>query len=195
MRLCLARHAVRGVHRGAKDVAVLKHDGAEVAANPDRHGLAVDLELRMSGNLLLHLRCSVERVVRGGEGRHDLITHRLDHRPLALLGRTSHHIDADGDHVPRAQVAHQLIEPGGADHVGKQYGEFYIFAHVIQANGKRRSLIIRERPIAASCLIELIKLPGAPVAALRQSAGICACAQPLSAVTQSKPEAGLFRNA
>ena len=81
---------------------------------------------------MLHLRGGVERVVGGREGRHDLIAHGLDDGALALLGGAAHDIDADRDHVARAQVAHDVVQPGRADDVGKQDGEFDIFAHAIR---------------------------------------------------------------
>ncbi len=86
-------------------------------------------ELRMAGDLLLHLRGGVERLVGVGEGRHDLIAHGLDDRALVLLGRGSHDIDADGHHVPGPQVAHQLIEPCGTHDVSEQNGQLDIFSH------------------------------------------------------------------
>ncbi len=61
--LGLARHAVRGVHRGAEHVARLDHDRAEVAADPDRDLLALDLEVRVAGDGRLHLDRGVDRRV------------------------------------------------------------------------------------------------------------------------------------
>ena len=105
--------------------------GPEMAADADRHRLAVDLELRVVGDLLLHLRGGIQRIVGGGEGGHDLIAHRLDDRAVVLFGGAAHHVDADGDHVARAQVAHQLVETGRADDVGEQNGELGVFAHAV----------------------------------------------------------------
>ena len=61
--LGLARHAIRRMHRGAEDVARLNYDGAEMAADPDRDLLALDLEVRMTGDCRLHLDRSVDRRV------------------------------------------------------------------------------------------------------------------------------------
>ena len=131
--LGLARHAVRGVHRGAEHVAVLEHHRPEMAADADRHRLAIYLELGMLGDLLLHLRGGIQGVVRGGEGRHDLIAHGLDDGAVIFFGGAAHDFDADGDHVARAQVAHQLVQTGRADDVGEQYGELGVFAHAVHA--------------------------------------------------------------
>ena len=117
------------MHGGAEHVAVLEHHRTEVAADADRDRLAVDLELGVAGDLLLHLRRGVECLVGAGEGRHDLIAHGLDDRALALLGGAAHDVDADGDHVARAQVAHRVVQPGRADDVGKQNREFDVFSH------------------------------------------------------------------
>lgn len=48
---------------------------------------------------------------------------------LVLLGGAAHAVDADRDHVTRAQVPHQLIEPGRADDVGKENGKLDVFSH------------------------------------------------------------------
>src|SRR5262249_16763306 len=105
------------------------------AADANRYRLTVDLELGMGGNLLLHLGSRVQGVIRARKGRHDLIAHGLDDGSVPLLSRAPHDVDADRDHIACAQVAHQLIEPGRADHVGEQNCEFDILAHVFQANG------------------------------------------------------------
>ena len=86
--------------------------------------LLVDLERGMQGDLLLHLRGGVQRIVGRREGRHDLIAHGLDDGAAVLLGGRAHHLDADADHVAGAQIAQQFIQLGAADHVGKHDREF-----------------------------------------------------------------------
>ena len=54
-RLGLAGHAIGGVHAGAEHIARLEHDGTKVAADADRHRLALHLEFGVRGDLLLHL--------------------------------------------------------------------------------------------------------------------------------------------
>ncbi len=108
-------------------------------ANRDR--LAVHLELRMLGDLLLHLRGGIQGVVGSGEGRHDLIAHGLDDRAVILFGGAAHHVDADRDHIARAQVAHELIKTGRADHVGEQYGELGVFAHAVTPRSEPRRIL------------------------------------------------------
>jgi len=129
-RLGLTGHAVGGVHGGAEDVAVLAHHRAEVAADPDGDRLLLDFEARVQRDLLLHLGGGVQGIVRRGKGRHDLIAHGLDDGAAVLLGRPAHHLDADPDHVARAQVAKQLVQLGTADDVGKDDGEFDFLSHV-----------------------------------------------------------------
>ncbi len=121
---------------GAEHIPVLEHHRAEVAADPDRDRLTIDLELGVRGNLLLHLGSGVEGIVGTRERRHDLVTHGLDDGPVPLFGRASHHIDANSHHIACAQIPHELVEPGGTDDVGEQNGEFNILAHVLQANGR-----------------------------------------------------------
>ena len=125
----LAGHAVGGVHGGAENIAVLQHHRAEVAADANGDGLLVDFELRVQGDLLLHLGRGIQRIVGGREGRHDLIAHGFDDRAVILVGCGPHHIDADADHVACAQIPQQFIELGAADHIGEYDGDFYFFAH------------------------------------------------------------------
>ena len=81
-------------------------------------------------DLLLHLRGGVQGIVRGREGRHDLIAHGLDDRAVFWSVAAAHHLDADSHHVARAQVAKQFIQLGAADDVGKYDGEFDFLSHV-----------------------------------------------------------------
>jgi hypothetical protein len=127
--LGLAGHAVRGMHGGAEDVAVLEHDRAEVPADADRDGLPLDLELLMDADVVLHAAGSIERVVGRGERGHDLVADRLDHRSVVLLGRGTHDLDTGQDHIPGAQVAHDLVDTRAAHHIGEQDGEFDVFSH------------------------------------------------------------------
>ena len=117
--LGLAGHAVGRMHRRAENVPAFEHHGPKMAADPDRHHLAFNLELGVGGDELLHLRRRIQRLVRARKARHDLIAHGLDHRAMALLGGAAHDIDAGGNHIARAQISHQLIEPGRADDIGK----------------------------------------------------------------------------
>ena len=108
--------------RGAEDVAVLEHDRPEVTADADRDGLAFDLQFRVDADIVLHAARRVQRVVRRGEGRHDLIADRLDDGAVILLGRGTHDLNAGQHHVTRTQVAHDLVDSGAADHIGEQDG-------------------------------------------------------------------------
>jgi hypothetical protein len=83
----------------------------------------------MDADVVLHAAGRVERVVRRGERRHDLVADGLDHRSVVLLGRGPHDLDAGQDHVPGAQVAHDLVDARTAHHIGEQDGEFYVFSH------------------------------------------------------------------
>src|SRR6202042_2935956 len=108
-------HAVRGVHRGSKYIPVLEHHRTEVAADADRNRLLVDFELRMRNDLPLHLRGGIQRIVGGGEGRHDLIAHGFDDGTVVLLGGDAHDVDADSNHVACAYISQQLVQLGAAD--------------------------------------------------------------------------------
>jgi hypothetical protein len=120
------------VHGGSKDVPVLEHHGAEMAADTDGNRLTVDLELGMGGDLLLHLRGGVQGLVGRWKGRHDLVAHGLDDGAVALLSRAAHHVNTNGHHIAGAQVPHQLIEPCRPDDVGEQNGELDILAHYLR---------------------------------------------------------------
>ena len=91
--------------------------------------LALDPQLGVRGDLLLHLSGRVQRIIRARKGGHDLIADGLDHGAVVLLGGLAHHIDAGGDHVARAQVAHGFEQARRADHVGKQDRKLDVFAH------------------------------------------------------------------
>src|SRR2546430_1857701 len=126
------------MYGGAEHVAIFEHHRTVMAADADGDRLSVDLQLRVRGDLLLHLRRGVQRGVGARKGGHDLIAHGLDDRALALLGGSAHHVDADRHHVAGAQVTHGVVKPGRSDDVGKQDGEFDILAHECV-------MIIRER--------------------------------------------------
>ncbi len=100
-----------------------------MAADADGDRLAVDIELRVRRDLLLHLCGGVQRRVRGRKGGHHLVAHGLDDRALALLGGAAHHVDADRHHVAGPQIAHGVVQPGRSDDVGEQYREFDVLAH------------------------------------------------------------------
>ena len=118
------------MHGGAEDIPVLQHHGAEIASDPDRHRLFVDFQRGVSGDLHLHLRGGIQGIVCGWEGRHDFIAHGLDDRTVVLLGRRTHHIDADAHHVARAQITQELVQLGAADDIGKYDREFEFFTHL-----------------------------------------------------------------
>ena len=76
------------------------------------------------------MRGGIQGIVGRGERRHDFIAHGLDDRAVVLLGRRTHHIDADADHVACAQIAQELVQLGAADDIGKYDREFEFFTHV-----------------------------------------------------------------
>src|SRR6202041_895816 len=49
---------------------------------------------------------------------------------VILLGGEPHHIDANPDHVPCAQISQLFIQLGTADDIREHYREFDFFAHV-----------------------------------------------------------------
>ena len=135
--LGLARHAVRRVYRGAENVAGLDHDRAEMAADPDRDLLALDLEIRVAGDRRLHLDRGIDRGVAVCERRHDLVAHGLDHGAAVLLGRAAHDLDADRDLVARRNVAQDFEQPRAADDVGEENCEFLVLPHAGPASPTR----------------------------------------------------------
>ena len=118
------------MHAGSENIARLEHDRSKVA--PDAYGdrLTLGLEFRVRGNLFLHLTGGVERIIGRREGRHDFIADGLDHGPVVVLGRGTHHVDADRDHRARPLIAQVIEQAGRADYVGKYNGEFDILDHV-----------------------------------------------------------------
>ena len=67
------------------------------------------------GDLFLHLRSGVQRIVGRGKGRHDLIAHGFDHGAVVLLGGRAHDLDADADHIARAKITQLFIQLGAAE--------------------------------------------------------------------------------
>ena len=128
-RLGLAGHTICRVHGRAEHVAVLEYHWTEMTADPDGDVRFIVLQAGVRGNHALHLVGGVDRLIRGREGRHDLITHGLDDRAALLLRRRLHDLDADPDHVPRLGIAESLIQHRAADDVGKQDRKFNVFGH------------------------------------------------------------------
>ena len=127
--LGLAGHAIGGMDGRSENIAVLEHHGAEMSADADRDRLTFDLQFGMRADIMLHAARSIERVVRRGERRHDLIADRLDHGAMVLLGGGPHDFHAGQHHVARAQISHDFVDPRAADDVSKQNGQFDVFSH------------------------------------------------------------------
>jgi hypothetical protein len=101
-----------------------------MAADADRHLLALDFEVRVPGDGGLHLHRGVDRRIAARESGHDLVAHGLHHRAAVLLGRAAHDLDADRDLVARGDVAEDLEQARAADDVGEQYRELLVLAHL-----------------------------------------------------------------
>ncbi len=83
----------------------------------------------MEDDLLLHLGGGIQGVIGRRERGHYFVAHGLDDGSVILVGRGAHHLDADADHFPGAQISKQFIELGAADDVGKNDGNFDLFSH------------------------------------------------------------------
>ncbi len=83
----------------------------------------------MEDDLLLHLGGGIQGVVGRRKRRHHFVAHGLDDGTVILVGRGAHHVDANADHVPGAQITKQFIELGAADDVGEYDGNFDLFSH------------------------------------------------------------------
>jgi hypothetical protein len=93
-----------------------------MTTDPDRDCLAFDFEFRMNANVVLHAAGGIQRIVCRREGRHDFIADGLDHGAVILLCCRAHDLNAGEHHVASTQIPHDLVDPGAADHVGKQNG-------------------------------------------------------------------------
>ena len=117
------------MNRRTENVPVLEDHRSEIAADPDRDRLLLDLEGGVQHDLFLHLGSGVQGVVRGRKRGHDLIAHGLDDRTVILFGGSAHHLDADPHHVTGTQISKQFIELGAADDVGEYDGKFDFLSH------------------------------------------------------------------
>jgi hypothetical protein len=97
------------VHGRAEDVALLLHDGAEMAADPDRNVAILVIELAVARNALLHALRGVHGIVGRRERRHDLVAHGLDDGAMVGLRRLAHDVEATAHHLPCFDVAELLV--------------------------------------------------------------------------------------
>ena len=95
-------------------------------------------DLRVIGNLLLHLTRSTDRIIGRRKGRHDLIAHGLNDRTTVLIGGLFHDLDALLDGFPREIIPHGLVELRTAHNICEQDGEMGVFADAFYVTDHRK---------------------------------------------------------
>ena len=107
----------------------MAEDGAEVAADTDRHGYTLALAA-LGGYARLHHHRGAHRVIHRGESGHNLVADGLDHGPVVVVRGVLHDIEAQRDGLARLGIAEFVVQLGAADDISKEYCDFQVLRHL-----------------------------------------------------------------
>ena len=127
--LGLRGHAICGVHGCAKNVVLLLNDRTVVTTDANRYSDAVFL-LGVGRNPCLHHHGRAHRFLNRWKCGHNLITNRLDHGAVVLVGCVFHNVQAQGDRLAGFGIAKLVVQLRAADNVSKHNRDFKIFCHI-----------------------------------------------------------------
>ncbi len=136
--LGLARHPVRGMHRGSEDIARLDDDRPEVAADADRDLLAFDLEVRDGAAIAVCITTAAS--IAASQSSKVAMTSSpmvfTTDPPCCSVARRM--ISMQTATLSRAATSPRISnKPSTADDVGEENGELLVLAHGPSAPPRR----------------------------------------------------------